>query len=109
MLVIILNPRFKNMKVVHEFVGNDAMPQGIMKENDQNIILLLLLQVYSHFNIMSAPILEHVTNLDEDDFMGNKILMNVDAIYFILKNELQLSHCWHVNLKECENPLKWWA
>jgi len=58
------------MKVVHEFVGNDAMPQGIMKENDQNIILPLLLQVYSHFNIMNAPILEHVTNLDEDDFIG---------------------------------------
>ncbi len=57
------------MKVVHEFVGNDAMPQGIMKENDQNIILPLL-QVYSHFNIMSAPILEHVTNLDEDDLIG---------------------------------------
>jgi hypothetical protein len=55
---------------VHEFVGNDTMPQGIMKENDQNIILPLLLQVYSHFNIMNAPILEHVTNLDEDDFIG---------------------------------------
>jgi hypothetical protein len=54
MLVIILELRFKNMKVVHEFVGNDAMPQGIMKENDQNIILPLL--VYSHFNIMNAPI-----------------------------------------------------
>jgi hypothetical protein len=57
------------MKVVHEFMGNDAMPQGIVKENDQNIILPLL-QVYSHFNIMSAPILEHVTNLDEDDLIG---------------------------------------
>jgi hypothetical protein len=45
------------MKVVHEFVGNDAMPQGTMKENDQNIILPLLLHVYSHFNIMNAPIL----------------------------------------------------
>ncbi len=57
MLTIILDLRFKNMKVVHEFVGNDAMPQGIMKENDQNIILPLLLQMYSHFNIMNAPIL----------------------------------------------------
>lgn len=70
MLAIILDLWFKNMKVVHEFVGNDAMPQGIMKENDQSIILPLLLQVYSHFNIMSAPILEHVTNLDEDDLIG---------------------------------------
>ncbi len=70
MLAIILDPWFKNLKVVHEFVGNDTMPQGIMKENDQNIILPLLLQVYSHFNIMNAPILEHVTNLDEDDFIG---------------------------------------
>jgi hypothetical protein len=41
--------------------------------------------------------------------LGNKILMNVDAISFILKNELQLWHCRHVNPKECENPLKWWV
>jgi hypothetical protein len=58
------------MKVVHEFMGSDAMLQGNMKETNQNIILPLLLQVYSHFNIMNAPILEHVTNLDEDDFIG---------------------------------------
>jgi hypothetical protein len=70
MLPIILDLQFKNLKVVHEFVGNDAMLQGIMKENDQNIILPLLLKVYSHFNIMNAPILKHVTNLDEDDIIG---------------------------------------
>jgi hypothetical protein len=54
----------------HSFKEPDAMLRGIMKKNDQNIILPLLLQVYSHFNIMNAPILEHVTNLDEDDFIG---------------------------------------
>jgi hypothetical protein len=41
--------------------------------------------------------------------LGNKNLMNVDTICFMLKNELQLWHCWHVNPKECENPLKLWV
>jgi len=54
---------------LREFVGNDVVAKRTMKKYDQNIILPLLLQVYSHLDFVNAPI-EHVANLDEDDFFG---------------------------------------
>jgi hypothetical protein len=57
----------KSIKVLREFVGNDVVATWTMKKYDQNIILPLLLQVYSHLNFVNAPI-EHIANLDEDDF-----------------------------------------
>jgi hypothetical protein len=61
--IILLGPQFKSIKVLHEFVGNDVVTKGNMKKYDQNIILPLLLQVYSHVSLVNAPI-EHVANLD---------------------------------------------
>ncbi len=69
LVIIVLGPQFKIIKVLREFVGNDVVAKGTMKKYDQNIILPLLLQVYSHLNLVNAPI-EHVANLDEDDFFG---------------------------------------
>jgi hypothetical protein len=56
MLVVMLDLQFKSIKVVNEFVGNDAMTQGIMKEYDQNIVLTMFLHVYFHLNHVSASI-----------------------------------------------------
>jgi hypothetical protein len=69
LVIIMLGPRFKSIKVLCEFVRNDVVAKGTMKKYDQNIILPLLLQVYSHLNLVSAPI-KHITNLDEYDFFG---------------------------------------
>jgi hypothetical protein len=69
MLVIMLGPRFKSIKVLHEFVRNDVVPKGIMKKYDPKIIPTLLLQVYFHLNLVNAPI-KHIANLDENDFFG---------------------------------------
>jgi hypothetical protein len=69
LVIILLGPRFKSIKVLHEFVGNDVVTKGTMKKYDQNIILPLLLHVYSHLSLVNAPI-KHVANLDEDDFFG---------------------------------------
>ncbi len=51
-----LDLQFKSIKVVNEFVGNDAMTQGIMKEYDQKIVLPMFLHVYFHLNHVSASI-----------------------------------------------------
>jgi hypothetical protein len=46
-----------------------CIAKGTMKKYDQNIILPLLLWAYYHLNLVNAPI-EHVANLDENDFFG---------------------------------------
>ncbi len=51
-----LDIQFKSIKVVNEFVGGDAMTQGIMKEYDQKIVLPMFLHVYFHLNHVSASI-----------------------------------------------------
>jgi deoxyadenosine/deoxycytidine kinase len=52
MLAIMLDLQFKSMKIVCEFVDNDAMVQGIMKEYDQKNGLPMLLQMYFHLNLV---------------------------------------------------------
>jgi hypothetical protein len=52
MLAIMLDLQFKSMKIVCEFVDNDAMVQGIMKKYDQKIVLPMFLQVYFHLNLV---------------------------------------------------------
>ncbi len=52
MLAIMLDLQFKSMKIVCEFVDNDAMVQGILKEYNQEIVLPMLVQMYFHLNLV---------------------------------------------------------
>jgi hypothetical protein len=47
MLVVILDPHFKNMKIIWEFVGN-AQVSALVVEYDVKMVCPLLLQVYLH-------------------------------------------------------------
>jgi len=47
MLVVILDPHFKNMKIIWEFGGN-AQVSAIVVEYDVKMVCPLLLQVYLH-------------------------------------------------------------
>jgi hypothetical protein len=49
MLAIMLEPYFKNMKIIQDFVGNAPAIQ-IMTYYDTNIVYLLLLHVFFHLN-----------------------------------------------------------
>lgn len=47
MVVVILDPHFKSMKIIWEFVGN-AQVSAIVVEYDVKMVCPLLLQVYLH-------------------------------------------------------------
>jgi hypothetical protein len=47
LLVVILHPHFKNMKIIWEFVGN-AQVSAIVVEYDVKMVCPILLQVYLH-------------------------------------------------------------
>ncbi len=49
MLAIMLDPCFKNMKIIQDFVGNAHATQ-IVTNYDINIVCLLLLHVFFHLN-----------------------------------------------------------
>jgi hypothetical protein len=49
MLAIMLNPHLKNMKVIHNFVGNTHVIQ-IVTNYDTNVMCSLLFHVFFHLN-----------------------------------------------------------
>jgi len=52
-LVIMLDPRFTNMKVIWDYVGNMVLVDVVSKY-DSKVVYPLLLQVYLHSNPMKA-------------------------------------------------------
>jgi hypothetical protein len=77
MVAIMLHLQFKSIKIVHEFVGNDAMTQGIMNEYDQKIVSPMFLHVYFHLNHVSASIsLENHLMI----FLVSPFLMNMQFL-----------------------------
>ncbi len=66
MLAIMLDPQFKNMKLILYFVGHAHVIQ-IVIDYDVNIVCPLLLQVLFHLNPIRA------TTIDDDDLFLGKL------------------------------------
>ncbi len=62
MLVIMLDPHFKNMKVIWDYVGNMVVV-NVVSKYDCKVVYPLLLHVYLHLNRMTNP-----TTLEDDDY-----------------------------------------
>jgi hypothetical protein len=67
MLVIMLDPYFKNMKVIRDFVGNAHAIQIVIDYNS-NIMCPLLLHVFFHLNPIRATIIDQPIIIEDDDF-----------------------------------------
>jgi deoxyadenosine/deoxycytidine kinase len=104
MLAIMFDPRFKNMKVIWDFVS-DSFALQVVVEYDAKIMYSLLVQTYFHLNPMKA-IAKLIVVEDDDNFFGQTIYNN-DVIMSIMRNELHL-FCWlSVGPMEIKNPLQW--
>jgi hypothetical protein len=65
-----LDPCFKNMKVIWDFVGNTHAIQ-ILIDYDTNIMCFLLLHVFFHLNLVRASIADQPIVIEDDDlFFG---------------------------------------
>ncbi len=69
MLAIMLDPHFKNMKVILDFVGHAHAIQ-IVTNYDINIVCPLLLQVFFHLKPIRATTNQLTIVEDDDLFFG---------------------------------------
>jgi len=106
MLAIMLDPRFKNMKIIWDFVG-DSLALQVVAEYDVKIVYPLLVQAYFHLDLVKV-VVESIVVEDDDNFFGQNIY-NDDAIMSTVRNELHLFHRLSVGPVEIENLLLWWA
>lgn len=87
MLVILLDPQFKNMEIIHGFVCNCVAIQ-IVAKYDIKLVCLFLIYIYSYLNLIKTS-MEATNNNDDDTFFG-QIVFNDVAIILVLNNELTL-------------------
>ncbi len=106
MLAIMLDPCFKNMKIMWDFVG-DSLALQVVAKYDAKIVYPLLVQTYLHLNLVKV-VVKLVIVEDDDNFFRQNIF-NDDAIMSIVRNEMHLFHRLSVGPMEIKNPLQWWA
>ncbi len=90
MLVITLDPCFKNMKFIQNYMGNIVVVDVVV-EYDVKVVHPLLLYVYFHLNLVKALI--DPTTFEDDNYFFGHIIYVDDAIISTLKNELQIFEC----------------
>jgi hypothetical protein len=109
MLAIMLDPQFKNMKIIHGFVCNCVVVQ-IVAKYDIKLVYLFLIYTYFYLNLMKTS-MEAINNEDDHTFFG-QIVSNDVAIILVLNNELTLIISYqqsNVGLAKTKNPLLRWA
>lgn len=111
MLALMLDPRYKGLRLVKDYVGRDRALQ-VVSETDTNALLPCLVTVFKQLNpgsVENAPALSPASkdSADENSLFGSTA-SNDEAIVGHLKAELSLFRRLHIDPKDCENPLAWW-
>jgi hypothetical protein len=83
MLAIMLDPYFKNMKIIWDFVGNSLALQLVL-EYDAKIMYPSIPPFEPNEGNVKSIVVE-----DDDNFFGQNIVNN-DAIMSTMRNELHL-------------------
>nr|XP_024402695.1 uncharacterized protein LOC112295398 isoform X2 [Physcomitrium patens] len=111
MLVLMLDPRYKGLSLVKDYVGKNLALQ-VVAEVDKQALLPCLVTVFKHLNPSSVENVPTLSPTSKDSFDENSLFgstaSNDEAIVGHLKAELSFFRRLHIDPKECENPLAWW-
>ena len=105
MLALMLDPRFKGLGLVRDYVGPEKVV-GIVFEYDNLVLLPLLMQCYKRLH-PTAQSQEPVTPISENSIFGAQASAE-EVILEQLKSELSLFRRLHVADGDYDNPLLWW-
>lgn len=105
MLALMLDPRFKGLGLVRDYVGADKVV-GIVFDYDMQVVLPLLMQCFKRLH-PTAESQQPVTPVSENSIFGAQASAE-EVILSQLKSELSLFRRLHVADGECDGPLLWW-
>ncbi|KAG0584835.1 hypothetical protein M758_3G242300 [Ceratodon purpureus] len=105
MLALMLDPRFKGLGLVRDYVGPEKVV-GIVFEYDNLVLLPLLMQCYKRLH-PTAQSQEPVTPISENSIFGAQASAE-EVILEQLKSELSLFRRLHVADGDYDSPLLWW-
>ncbi|KAJ7538060.1 hypothetical protein O6H91_11G033100 [Diphasiastrum complanatum] len=104
-IALMLDPRFKGLSLVRDYVGRDAAIQ-IVGEYDVKVLIPLLVTCFNRLNpgAQTTQPLEH----DVADSLFGHQASDEEATTNLVKSELSLFRRLNIPLKECSSPLQWW-
>ncbi|KAJ7552447.1 hypothetical protein O6H91_06G055400 [Diphasiastrum complanatum] len=104
-LALMLDPHFKGLSLVRDYVGRDAAIQ-IVGEYDVKVLIPLLVTCFNRLNprAQTTQPLEH----DVADSLFGHQASDEEATTSLVKSELSLFRRLNIPLEECSSPLQWW-
>lgn len=105
MLALMLDPRFKGLGLVRDYVGGEKVV-SIVFEYDSLVLLPLLMQCYKRLH-PTAQSQEPITPMSENSIFGAQASAE-EVILEQLKSELSLFRRLHVADGDYDSPLAWW-
>jgi hypothetical protein len=105
MLALMLDPRFKGLGLVRDYVGGEKVV-SIVYEYDNLVLLPLLMQCYKRLH-PTAQSQEPITPISENSIFGAQASAE-EVIMEQLKSELSLFRRLHVADGDYDSPLSWW-
>jgi hypothetical protein len=115
MLTLVLDPRFKSLKVVENYVGRGACI-WLVTEYDVNVIIPLLMTVFEVLNLIvqtcAIEVVRFVVGFGDSNEKDNNIFgvgasMEESSLALVV-GELSLFRRLCVCLVTCVDPLTWW-
>ena len=107
MFVLMLDPRFKSLSIVKDFVGRDNVVR-IVGEYDEDNLIPLLIASYRHLNPRTFLDSDAETiDFESQDLFGIGVSAT-EIVLEVVKRELSFFRQLNISIDECSDPLQWW-
>jgi len=108
MLVLILDPSFKNMWLVFNFHGREHA-FALVKEYDVGLFLPLLVQCYKMMMLVVQQVKVWVGGFEvENKYLFQTSKIDVESMSQIVAGQFDAFHHHHVNVENYKCSLSWW-
>ncbi len=110
MVSLMLNPRFKSLRLVSSFIGQEQVV-SIVEEYDQQSLFTMFLKCYHIFHPMVefGPIVN--MQIDEKNSLDifEMFIRTSEPTKEVVNKELLMFRRFQVGVKNIKCPLKWWV
>jgi hypothetical protein len=110
MLSLMLDPRFKSLRLVSSFVGREE-GVNIVNEYDRRTLYPMFLKCYHHLHLMTKFIgcVDQTSDENSSFDIFQHIVLTSEPSKELVTKELLIFKCYLVNPKHIKCPPQWWG